>query len=90
MLIKGTCLTLGVLAMSFSLSGCHWQDDFRSRVHPQYERPEPKPTFNADSDEYVGDEIAKGVVPEGREPKLEKIDDLSKIPEVPEKPTPMN
>lgn len=77
-------LTL-VALLALTVIGCKWQDDFRSRVHPQHENPAPRPTFNEDSEEYVGDEMAKGRKPSG--PELKAIDDLSTIPELPDEPT---
>lgn len=72
------------MVVSLSLQGCKWRDDFRSRVHPQYQEEEPEPTFNRDSDYYVGDEVVTGKRKDG--PKLEAIDELSEIPELPDKP----
>ncbi len=85
MVKKSLCL---VAAFSFLVVGCKWNDDFRSRLHPQYEEPKPEATFNEDSDAYVGDNIAKGQ--RKGEPELEAIDGLSDIPELPESPNPMN
>lgn len=82
-----TLITL--VCMVMGLSACKWRDDFRSRIQPQYQEQEPKPTFNEDSDDYVGDEIAKGARPDD-EPELDEIDELSDIPELPDRPSSMH
>ena len=76
-LILSTCVLVG---------GCKWKDDFRGRLQPQQQLLEPKPTFNEDSSQYVGDELAKGIK---TEVPLESIDELSEIPELPEHPVPL-
>lgn len=75
------------------MQGCKWRDDFRGREQPQPLEQTPVPTLNADSDEYVGDRIAKeyadDITRERQEDaptSLPDIDGLSRIPEVPEYP----
>jgi hypothetical protein len=70
--------------LTFSLAGCKWRDDFRSRLQPQYQERDVKPTFNEDSDDFVGEEYITGRSKD--DPELESIDELSDIPELPERP----
>lgn len=67
------------------LSGCKWQDDFRERAQPQLMEPPPRPTLNSDSIDYEGNPIQEEEYIE-KEMPLPAIDNLSKIPEVPEYP----
>ena len=84
-MLKRLLITFVCTAPLF-LQGCLWNDDFRSRVQPTHDIPEPKATFNEDSKYYVGDEVAKPGPQDDAD--LEAIDDLSEIPELPDKPTP--
>jgi hypothetical protein len=86
-----------ILLTSFVVSGCRWRDDFRERQQPQYLELQPEPTLNVDSPEYVGvhrktaaereaalkDQEADSTA-ERR--SLPSIDNLSKIPALPEHP----
>jgi len=71
-----------------SLVSCKWRDDFRDGQQPQMLEKEHRPTFNADSDDYVGDAVAgRGKYKNNDDVPVPDIDDLSEIPAVPDHPT---
>jgi hypothetical protein len=66
-------------------SGCKWNDDFRQRQQPQYKVATAEPTFNKDSDYYVGDSVARPTEYESNQSNkvyLPDIDELEPIPEI--------
>ncbi len=86
-----------ILLTLFVVSGCRWRDDFRERQQPQYLELPPEPTLNVDSPEYVGvhrktaaEKEAALKDPEAdpttAEMPLPGIDNLSKIPALPDHP----
>lgn len=76
--------------MILSLVSCKWRDDFRERKQPYYLEYEPQPTFNMDSEQYVGDEVVDEATGEAPPPKtnLPEIDGRSQLPDIPEHPEP--
>ncbi len=79
-----TCLGICLVVV-----GCRWNDDFRSRIQPQPKTLEPEPTFNVDSPDYVGDDVAHGLRDTSQDELVEPIDELSDIPDLPDSPTPI-
>lgn len=76
--------TVCVAAISLITVGCRWNDDFRQRAQPQYEPLNAEPTFNEDSDDYVGDRVAKEarVDEHGQRVYMPEVDEREPIPEV--------
>lgn len=75
-----------VSLLAVFLASCRWNDDFRQRQQPQYAKERPEPTFNRDSDYYVGDRVAIEGKAEQETEKvyLPKIDEREPIPEIQE------
>lgn len=78
-------LLLAIALSLFIITGCRWNDDFRERRQPQMLEPTAKPTFNPNSEYYVGDRLAR---PEQfyPEPYMPNIDSRYPRPYVPEHP----
>lgn len=87
-------LTVIIISSSLlGLSACSWRDDFRERQQPYYLEYEPKPTFNMDSEQYVGDEVVQEYQGgnENKYPPLmtiPEIDNRQEMPYIPEHPVP--
>lgn len=78
-----------ILFTLLPLSACKWNDDFRGRQRPQYVELPAKPTLNADSEQYVGDKVAKevsGKPATSTAVPIPELDQRSPIPELPEHP----
>lgn len=77
-----------ILFTLLPLAACKWNDDFRTRQQPQYVELPAKPTLNEDSDQYVGDKVAKEVSgePTATDISIPELDQRSTIPELPEHP----
>lgn len=70
------------------LQACKWKDDFRERKQPYYLDYEAEPTLNINSEQYVGDDVAREIQGEVIPPEriIPAIDERAYIPYIPEHP----
>jgi len=74
--------------MFLPLQACKWKDDFRERKQPYYLDYESEPTLNVDSEQYVGDDVAREIQGEVIPPEhiIPELDERAHIPHLPEYP----
>ena len=86
--MKLLALILVSLIMILPLQACKWKDDFRDRRQPYYLEYNPEATFNVDSEQYVGDDVAREIQGEviGPDQFIPEIDDRADLPYIPEHP----
>lgn len=76
------------LMLLLPLQACKWRDDFRERKQPYYLDYQAEPTFNTDSDQYVGDDVVREFQGEVVRPVevIPEIDNRVEMPYIPDYP----
>jgi hypothetical protein len=78
----------GMTLILVSIYGCRWNNDFRSRLQPEYGEGALEPTMTDESVRLDAAQAQSRQDEQDNAKHLEKIDSLSKIPPLPDNPVP--